>query len=450
MFLHLFVAEKTKLREVMLCEVSSERGATRAGRVATECLHCVDPAELAKVRGEELPMHGDSPISARRGRSPSPWRPPHDAARGERRDSSDMERRSSIRGRSPAGRNRSNSLRRGENTRGARGARTGLLDIEMPHRCGLKAFVVIDCALVFAVVASPQASREAALPLLRAVRREFLSSFRPEQLADLNPVATEPFCDTLDGILRDSNSPGGVTARHQRPSWPVRLNIYNILDESTNARLSFVGMGLHHTGVEIHDREWSYGGVLPGSDRGDETGLFCIPPRTGMPQTHFKQTIDLGRTTKSPEQVDYIIETFMTSGEWRACDYHILNRNCNDFCQELVLRIGGWEFPSWINRAAKVSSTVLPEGMVNRILQQMQPPPATNPPQLKCAPSRPPEERTASQSRCATAGRRANDRRSGGPRMEHNDPYRESPSHHQRYDDEPYPDQPYPSSRRHY
>eukprot|EP00756_Hemistasia_phaeocysticola_P003020 Hpha_TRINITY_DN12019_c0_g1::TRINITY_DN12019_c0_g1_i1::g.141059::m.141059 len=395
MFQHLFVAERTPRLAQMLCEAASEPGDTQAGRVALECLRCIDPGELARLRASSrrssavppspTTLHSESDCHApflrsKTQRSPSP------TLRGRTGFDSDADDSMTVRRRG-----RSSSLRRGErpgdvtNVRAAPrsevgAGRSSLFDIEMPHRCGLKVFVVVDGSLFFACVGLAVATRDDALPLLRTVRREFLRSIRPESLILVRPEDCRPFGPILLSTLRDANRAVQRRLPERRDDWvEVWLNVYNILEEGTNSSLRFFGVGLHHTGVEIHGREWSYGGALPGMDRGDETGIFCIAPRTGMPASHFKESILLGHTRKGPSDIDRIIGLMIVEREWLATDYHILTKNCNDFCARLADRLGGWFLPPWVNRAAKVSAAVVPDAVLTRVLRHLQPPKQSQP-----------------------------------------------------------------------
>eukprot|EP01062_Namystynia_karyoxenos_P028499 TRINITY_DN21588_c1_g1_i1.p1 TRINITY_DN21588_c1_g1~~TRINITY_DN21588_c1_g1_i1.p1 ORF type:complete len:471 (+),score=85.40 TRINITY_DN21588_c1_g1_i1:113-1525(+) len=462
MFLHAFVAEKSSRVTQVLCEVALESGVTRAARIADECLRYVDPVELARVRGAANNLllcssptgrgrsasagmgcgfaasltrrspspglrrtasaqspgpRGSLPSSSRA--SPSCWPSPRRAEDAEREQ-----------GMPPPCRRRSSSLRRGERPGDVtnvhtvpRGdthlGRSGLFDIEMPHRCGLKAFVVIDRSLVFACVTLPAVTRDEALPLLRGMRREFLHVVRPDQLISLSPAECSSFSGQLADILASANAEHGHSAQcrlrglvRAPQRYAVRLNVYNILEPGANARLAFFGVGLHHTGVEVHGREWSYGGSLPDSDRGDETGVFCIAPRTGMPAANFKETIEIGTTTKTAEDIDYIVGLLVMTGQWKASDYHILHRNCNDFCSHFIKHLGDWDFPSWINRAAKLGAALLPDAVVHRIVHHTHPQP---PPMITSGVGRTFERaHSVSRSHAAAAARRMQRRASQG------------------------------------
>jgi len=93
-----------------------------------------------------------------------------------------------------------------------------------------------------------------------------------------------------------------------------------------------------------------------------------------MPASHFKESILLGHTRKTASDIDRIIGLMIVEKEWLASDYHILEKNCNDFCSRLADRLGGWHLPPWVNRAAKVSAAVVPDAVLTRVLEHLQPP----------------------------------------------------------------------------
>eukprot|EP01065_Artemidia_motanka_P015110 TRINITY_DN18991_c0_g1_i1.p1 TRINITY_DN18991_c0_g1~~TRINITY_DN18991_c0_g1_i1.p1 ORF type:complete len:498 (+),score=61.18 TRINITY_DN18991_c0_g1_i1:75-1568(+) len=482
MFQHLFVAEKSVSRTIMLCEVSLDRGETRAARVAAECVEQLNIAELQQAReamqglpprptspeqrihspppagspmcvprapspfsptalrrvaspcrlrpssrpGSPALMFGSPPLSPSSSGLDAPYSPPQAADQlsllevcsdggGSMCSRGRMAVRSSSRG-------RTSSLRRGErpgdrtnvrtsSRRGTRASRADMFDVEMPHRCGLKAVVIVDCALLFGAVSEEAASRDSALPLLRAMRREFIRCFRPDRISSLQRSQCQrSFQPTLTAMLEDGNRPHGddesqyeipanPMSRPLMPSTPVYLNVYNIVDVDVNSKFQAFGVGIHHSGVEVQGKEWSFGGLLPGAagEKADVTGLFCIPPRTALPASHFKEQVCVGTTTKGPADIDFILSTFTSSDDWKASKYHLLEHNCNDFAAEFIWRLGRWEFPRWINRAAKVSATVLPDAVVSSIVGRMQQAPPADPP--KAVTQRKPKRSTSARTR---------------------------------------------------
>ena len=378
MFLHLLVGDKVQGKEVILCEKGREGGSTKGKRVALEAFHSVDVDKLAE--------NGSSCLTSPRANPEISFPTPRCLSPRGRDESKSRSRRA-----------RSTSLRRGNNpgtvtsvrtsNRKADGkGRTQLFDLEMPHNTGLVAYVVVDCTLVFIAITTDSITRQTSLPVLRAMRREFLYCFRAETLVSIRPTDCIYFHQILHDLLVDANRKPHELPTQTHYDVPassnyiapkvvtVRLNVYNILDSDTNGRFSFFGVGIHHTGVEVFGKEWSYGGILPGTQRpedADEPGVFCVYPRSGLPSQQFKGSIELGQTEKTEEDILYILESLKKHDDWKANSYHLLDHNCNDFSAVLIRLLGGWEFPPWINRAARVTSAVLPGAVVTKVINSM-------------------------------------------------------------------------------
>ncbi|CCW66067.1 unnamed protein product [Phytomonas sp. Hart1] len=141
----------------------------------------------------------------------------------------------------------------------------------------------------------------------------------------------------------------------------VTLNVYSLTDK--NVHFWRFGLGIFHCGVVIYGIEWSYGEV---SDNPNASGLFCVHP--GMAAGALHKTFTLGRTQKSPMQVDTILHRL--ENEWRSCDYHILHHNCNHFAQRLCDLLSTSEklkIPAWCNRIARITDKVVPRKLAKRI-----------------------------------------------------------------------------------
>ncbi|XP_065571290.1 deubiquitinase DESI2-like [Artemia franciscana] len=131
---------------------------------------------------------------------------------------------------------------------------------------------------------------------------------------------------------------------------PVILNVYDMF--WTNEYTSSLGIGVFHSGVEVYGTEYAYGGhPFPFS------GTFEIVPRDAEnlgPQFKFKESLHIGFTDFTDEDVKNIVESM--SSDYRGDKYHLINRNCNHFCNELSKVLCGREIPSWVNRLASMSN----------------------------------------------------------------------------------------------
>ena len=104
------------------------------------------------------------------------------------------------------------------------------------------------------------------------------------------------------------------------PPNAVLLNVYDIT--WGNALLSPLGIGVHHTGVEVYGREYSYGRSTSG------TGIFEVAPKKCTPHV-FKESIVLGYTNINSAQLRFLVGQM--SVDWLGPDYHIVRKNCNVF-----------------------------------------------------------------------------------------------------------------------
>jgi hypothetical protein len=111
-----------------------------------------------------------------------------------------------------------------------------------------------------------------------------------------------------------------------------------------------VGTGAFHVGVEVYGSEWSYGRIQSG------TGVYALYDK---PETcsihHFRESLDVGTTNLSPEEVMGIIAEL--SEEWLGCDYDLLRRNCVSFSMVLVDKLGAGPIPAWVSNLAGALAT---------------------------------------------------------------------------------------------
>ncbi|KAF2365247.1 PPPDE putative peptidase domain [Trinorchestia longiramus] len=133
---------------------------------------------------------------------------------------------------------------------------------------------------------------------------------------------------------------------------PVILNVYDMY--WTNEYTSSLGLGVFHSGVEVYNTEYAYGGhPFPIS------GVFEITPRDAEDlgdQFKFKQSLHLGHTDFTEEEVKRIVAELGT--KYKGDQYHLMNKNCNHFSSSLTQILVGKEIPTWVNRLAYMSSCV--------------------------------------------------------------------------------------------
>lgn len=108
--------------------------------------------------------------------------------------------------------------------------------------------------------------------------------------------------------------------------------------------------GFYHSGIEVHGVEYSYGGC--GDPNYEGTGLTCGAPRSAM-GCKWRLQVPLGRCSWDPVEIADVIAEMANS--WQARDYHVLKKNCNDFCKSLSkhLTSNADTFPAFINALAE-------------------------------------------------------------------------------------------------
>ncbi|KAJ9443454.1 DeSI-like protein [Diplonema papillatum] len=162
---------------------------------------------------------------------------------------------------------------------------------------------------------------------------------------------------------------------------PVVLNVYNLVPPPHNTRFSMFGVGIYHSGVVVHGKEYSFGGSSEGADG---CGIFNIPPRAALPPSMFHSSVPIGDTPLAPQQVAWILNGM--GRDWTMRSYSLLGKNCNHFSEEFIRRLGAaskrkYTFPAWVNRAAKLGDTLIPSSLMAYILKNLpQPPPEAAPP----------------------------------------------------------------------
>jgi hypothetical protein len=120
----------------------------------------------------------------------------------------------------------------------------------------------------------------------------------------------------------------------------IQINIYDLLNVGP---LKTIGLGLHHSGVQIGNHsEYEYG---------SGHGIGVVEPKTAAGAT-FVHSIDLG-TIKQSKVTKVLREMY---SEFTGDNYDLLSRNCNHFTEQFVYKLTGVRVPRYLNRVASLFS----------------------------------------------------------------------------------------------
>lgn len=139
-------------------------------------------------------------------------------------------------------------------------------------------------------------------------------------------------------------------------SSPIYLNVYDLTD--LNNYLYWVGLGIFHSGIEVHGVEYAFG-----AHDYPTSGVFEVEPRN-CPGFAFRRSIVLGSTDKDPSEFREFIHQI--SQDYPGDSYHLIAKNCNHFTNDLCMKLTKRAMPAWVNRLANLGalcSCLLPESL---------------------------------------------------------------------------------------
>ncbi|XP_043709455.1 deSI-like protein At4g17486 isoform X1 [Telopea speciosissima] len=137
---------------------------------------------------------------------------------------------------------------------------------------------------------------------------------------------------------------------------PVFLNVYDLTP--MNDYFYWAGLGIFHSGVEVHGVEYAFG-----AHDYPTSGVFEVDPRQ-CPGFKFRKSIFMGTTCMDPIQVREFMEHH--SENYNGDTYHLIGKNCNHFCKDICYKLTGSKIPKWVNRLARIGSVcncILPEAL---------------------------------------------------------------------------------------
>ena len=96
----------------------------------------------------------------------------------------------------------------------------------------------------------------------------------------------------------------------------VYLNVYDLASTSINESLIDVGLGLFHSGIEVHGVEWTFAGG----------GGICSSSPRHAPGHVFRSSTCIGETRLGARDVDALIARLRP--DWPGTRYHTLRCKC--------------------------------------------------------------------------------------------------------------------------
>ncbi|CAL5204972.1 unnamed protein product [Lathyrus oleraceus] len=145
---------------------------------------------------------------------------------------------------------------------------------------------------------------------------------------------------------------------------PVYLNVYDLTP--INGYAYWFGLGIYHSGVQVHDVEYGFG-----AHENDTTGIFEVQPKN-CPGFTFRKSIFIGTTDLGSKDVGVFMEKL--AREYSGNSYHLISKNCNHFCDDVCYKLTGKSIPRWVNRLARLGlfcNCVLPPGLNETKVRQV-------------------------------------------------------------------------------
>eukprot|EP00897_Mesotaenium_endlicherianum_P000738 jgi/Mesen1/10665/ME000009S10453 len=136
----------------------------------------------------------------------------------------------------------------------------------------------------------------------------------------------------------------------------VYVNVYDLT--SYNDYMYWCGLGIFHSGLEVHGTEYAFGAHDYSS-----SGVFEVEPRN-TPGFEYRTTLQMGQTDLDPVEFRAFLEK--AAVDYTGDSYHLITKNCNHFTNDMCRRLVAREVPGWINRLAYLGwmlNCLLPEAL---------------------------------------------------------------------------------------
>ncbi|KAJ1461422.1 PPPDE putative peptidase domain-containing protein [Pelagophyceae sp. CCMP2097] len=148
--------------------------------------------------------------------------------------------------------------------------------------------------------------------------------------------------DALAALFGFADSPRG----RRLATVNVYLNVYDFLrmQSATSDALAVLGLGVHHTGLQVDDVEFTY----------NSRGIVRMPTLQ-MPFCRLNDSLFLGEYPGSKDDLEQVLDELRV--DFCAGGYDLLRRNCNHFTRALAARlVGAGRVPRWVNRSAETAT----------------------------------------------------------------------------------------------
>jgi len=103
--------------------------------------------------------------------------------------------------------------------------------------------------------------------------------------------------------------------------------------------------------VVVHGVEYGFG-----AHERDTTGIFEVEPRR-CPGFTFRKSIFIGSTDMGARDVRELMERM--AEDYSGNTYHLIQKNCNHFCDDVCVKLTGKSTPRWVNRLARLGKGYL-------------------------------------------------------------------------------------------
>ncbi|KAG0472362.1 hypothetical protein HPP92_016908 [Vanilla planifolia] len=131
---------------------------------------------------------------------------------------------------------------------------------------------------------------------------------------------------------------GRASVRKRMGEVSVYLNVYDVT--TINGYAYWLGLGVYHSGVQVHGVEYAYG-----SHDHPTTGIYESEPRS-CPRFSFRKSILIGNTDLEKREVRILMEELAEG--YTGNTYNLISKNCNHFCNDACLRLTGNAIPRWV------------------------------------------------------------------------------------------------------